>query len=96
MRTWDADSQKEKGEGRAVLLCTFRHTLMEFFPHSAHATDVQQPTRRWALKVIGHDAEKNGNTSVSANLVNTVKLKHTAERAKKSRREGFCGKYIHN
>lgn len=43
--TWDADGQKKKGKGKAVLLYTFgQEHSCGIFPHSANAIDVQQPT----------------------------------------------------
>lgn len=84
--TWDADNQKKKeGKGCSALYFGHMHSC-GIFPHRANVIDAQQPTWRRALKAIGHDAEKNGNTSISANLVNAMKLKHIAGRAKKQGR----------
>lgn len=71
---------RKKGKGRVVLLCALGVcSLVEYFPTGLMQLMLSNPRKDGLGKQLSTMQKKKGNTSVSANLVNTMKLKHCKE-----------------
>lgn len=78
---------RKKGKGRVVLLCTLGVcSLVEYFPTGLMQLMLSNPRKDGLGKQLPMMQKEKGNTSISANLVNTMKLKHIAKRAERQGR----------